>query len=73
MHRMRTTIDLNDELIERAMRLGGFTTKKAAIETALREFVRHADARDALNALRGIGWEGDLDAMRRGDPPPELP
>jgi Arc/MetJ family transcription regulator len=31
---MRTTIDIDERLLRHAMRLGGFDTKKAAVEAA---------------------------------------
>jgi Arc/MetJ family transcription regulator len=33
---MRTNIDIDDELMERAMKVTGQRTKKAAVEAALR-------------------------------------
>ncbi|MGF9692850.1 MULTISPECIES: type II toxin-antitoxin system VapB family antitoxin [unclassified Rhizobium] len=63
---MRTNIDLDDSLIVEAMELGGLPTKKAAVDQALREFVRIRRQLRAVDNLEGIGWEGDLDAMREG-------
>ena len=63
--RMRTNIDIDAELLKQAMKASGLKTKKAVVEHALEEFVREKRARKALQDLRGIGWEGDLDAMRR--------
>jgi len=62
---MRTNIDIDDELLEQAMKASGLKTKKAVVEYALEQFVREKRARKALEDLRGIGWEGDLDAARR--------
>ena len=68
---MRTNIDIDDALMAEAIEIGGFTTKKAAVETALREWVLDAKRRKALDELWGAvpDWEGDLDAMRRGAMP----
>ncbi|WP_430250258.1 type II toxin-antitoxin system VapB family antitoxin [Neorhizobium sp. DAR64860/K0K1] len=63
---MRTNIELDDELIAEAMELGGLPTKKAAVDQALRDFVRIRRQLRAVDNLEGIGWEGDLDAMRDG-------
>jgi Arc/MetJ family transcription regulator len=63
---MRTNIDIDDELIAEAMVVFGLKTKKAAVEEALRRSLREARRRQALKELKGIGWEGDLDAMREG-------
>jgi Arc/MetJ family transcription regulator len=61
---MRITIEIDDELLAEAMRATGRPTKKAAVEEALRTVVRLERQREALRKLGGVGWEGDLDAMR---------
>jgi Arc/MetJ family transcription regulator len=63
---MRTNIDIDDELMAEAMAATGMTTKKAAVEEALRRLVRHHHRRNAVADMAGLGWEGDLDAMREG-------
>jgi Arc/MetJ family transcription regulator len=63
---MRTNIDIDDELMAEAMKATGKKTKKATVEEALREIVRLSRQRQALKDLEGLGWEGDLDEMRRG-------
>ena len=50
----RTNIVLDDELVAQAMLLARVTTKKAAVEAALRAFVRKPDYSGVL-ALRGKG------------------
>lgn len=60
----RTNIDLNDELVEEAMRRYGLATKKDAVDLALKRLVGPPLTRDFLRSLRGVGWEGDLDEMR---------
>lgn len=62
---MRTNIDIDDRLLAEAMKVGGFKTKKAAVEEALRLLARKKAYRDVL-ALRGkIHWSGDPAALRR--------
>lgn len=68
---MRTNIDIDDELLADAIEASGRKTKKGAVEEALRLMVLDYRGRKALESLRGIGWEGDLDEMRT-DPPVEL-
>jgi Arc/MetJ family transcription regulator len=61
----RTTIDIDDELIARVMRIYGLRTKREAVEFALRELVdRRSPHRRALE-LEGSGWDGELDDLRR--------
>jgi Arc/MetJ family transcription regulator len=61
---MRIAIDLDDGLVEQAMTTTGLRTKKATIEEALRRLVCAHDQRQAIHGVRGVGWEGELDAMR---------
>jgi Arc/MetJ family transcription regulator len=63
---MRTNIEIDDELLKEAMAATGQTTKRATVEQALRRVVRLHRQKLALEDLKGIGWEGDLDAMREG-------
>lgn len=63
---MRTNIDLDDALLAEAMAATGLSTKKATVEEALRRLVRHHRQRNAIADMTGLGWEGDLDAMRQG-------
>ena len=60
----RTNIDIDDELAAEVMRRFGLTTKKAAVDLALRRLVGLPLTREFLLALEGIGWEGDLDELR---------
>jgi len=61
---MRTNIDLDDTLLAEAMAITGLSTKKATVEEALRRLIGAAQRRQAIEDMRGMGWEGDLDALR---------
>ncbi|WP_374296147.1 type II toxin-antitoxin system VapB family antitoxin [Sphingomonas sp.] len=61
---MRTNIEIDAGLMAEAMAALGATTKREAVETALRDAVRAKKQLEALKTLRGIGWDGDLDDMR---------
>ena len=63
---MRTTIEINDELIAEAMAATGLITKQATVEEALRRLVHRYRRCNAVDDMAGLGWEGDLDAMREG-------
>lgn len=54
----RTNIVLDDELIAQAMERAGVKTKKAAVEAALRAYVRKPDY-SGLLALAGAGAIAD--------------
>ena len=63
---MRTNIELDDELVAKAMKATGAKTKRAVVDEALRLYVRtHAQAE--FRKLRGkVKWEGDLETSRLG-------
>lgn len=63
---MRTNIDIDDELMAATMKATGQKTKKGAVEAAMRLVTRNARLKQAIENMRGIGWEGDLDEMREG-------
>lgn len=63
---MRTNIEIDDELLKQAMKATGQSTKKATVEEALRQVVKNAELKQVIEDMRGLGWEGDLDAMREG-------
>ena len=63
---MRTNIDIDDELLTEAMAASGLATKKATVEEALRRLVQRHRRRAALADMTGLGWDGDLAAMREG-------
>jgi Arc/MetJ family transcription regulator len=67
---MRTNIVIDDQLIKRAMRVSGATTKREAVQKSLELMVRLAEQERLLRSARGkFRWEGDLDAMRRDRKP----
>ena len=70
---MRTNIDIDDALIAEAMKAMGLTTKKATVEEALRRVVRRRQRLDALADMAGLGWDGDLAAMREARTPDPQP
>ncbi len=60
----RTNIDLDDEAVEAVMRRYHLTTKRDAVNFALRTVAAEPMSLDVALTLRGSGWGGDLDAMR---------
>lgn len=61
---MRTNIEIDDALLKEAMTALGSSTKRAAIDQVLQDFVLRIRRRRAIEKMRGMGWEGDLDQMR---------
>ena len=64
----RTNIEIDDRLIERVMERYEFRTKREAVDRALRALDVEPMTREELLEMQGIGWEGDLDAMREDAP-----
>jgi Arc/MetJ family transcription regulator len=64
----RTNIDLDDKLIAEVMRRFGVSTKKEAVDLALRRLVGEPLTSEFLLGLEGVGWDGDLERLRREKP-----
>jgi Arc/MetJ family transcription regulator len=60
----RTNIDIDDDLIADVMKRHGLKTKREAVDFALRALYVEPMSREEMLEMQGIGWEGDLDAMR---------
>ena len=61
---MRTNVVIDDGLMRRVMKSGGYRTKKKAIEEALKLLLQ-VQSQERLRSLKGrVRWEGDLDQMR---------
>lgn len=61
----RTNIDIDDDLINKAMRLHHLSTKREAVHVALLRLVGSAPMSvDEQLRMRGSGWEGDLKELR---------
>lgn len=55
---MRTNIDIDDDLIEAAMRAGPYKTKKDVVEAGLKLLARQAAYREILKWRGKLKWEG---------------
>lgn len=62
---VRTNVVVDEALVTKVMELYGLKTKRETIDFALRRTAGETD-RTKILQLEGIGWEGDLDEMRRG-------
>jgi Arc/MetJ family transcription regulator len=61
---VRTNIEIDDQLMARAMELTGLRTKRAVVDAALRELVEYRSRQKLREAFGKYRWEGDLDQMR---------
>lgn len=67
----RTNIEIDDALIDRAMRIYRLRSKREAVDLALRKLVGGMSRKEML-AAEGSGWDGDLDEIRSREEIPEL-
>jgi Arc/MetJ family transcription regulator len=65
----RTNIDIDEEACETVMVRYHLRTKRDAVNFALRTLAAEPLSLDEARAMRGSGWEGDLDEMRSGRVP----
>ncbi len=62
---MRTNIVIDDQLMNAAMSLSEFSTKKAVVEAALKLYIQ-LNQQTGLRQYKGkLAWDGDLDSMRQ--------
>ena len=62
---MRTNIVIDDALMEEALAVSGYRTKKETVEEGLKLLIAQKN-QSRIRRLRGkLRWEGDLEAMRR--------
>ena len=61
---MRTNIELDDDLIKKALKISSLKTKKEVVHEALKQYVAVMKRRKMLK-LRGRNtWSGNLSEMR---------
>ena len=56
---MRTNIDIDDDLMSKAMQAGPYQTKKDAVEAGLKLLARQVAYREILKWRGKLKWEGD--------------
>lgn len=62
---MRTTLDLPEELLEKAMQVSNTNTKTKVIILALEELVRKSTIADLKRYKGAVDLEIDLDQLRK--------
>jgi Arc/MetJ family transcription regulator len=62
---VRTNIEIDDELMAKAIELSGLPTKRAVVDAALRALVDRITRRQLKDAFGKYPWEGDLEELRR--------
>jgi Arc/MetJ family transcription regulator len=62
----RTNIILDEELVQDCMEATGIKTRRALVDFALRELLRHERQTMILELKGRVQWEGDLEIWRQG-------
>jgi Arc/MetJ family transcription regulator len=65
----RTNIDIDEDACDEIMRRYHFATKREAVNFALRTVASEPLSLEKARALRGSGWDGDLEEMRASRTP----
>ena len=61
---MRTTIEIDDELMNVALKLSGMKTKRETVELGLKTLVRMKKQEDIRRFRGQLAYDGNLDDMR---------
>jgi Arc/MetJ family transcription regulator len=62
---VRTTLNLDQDVLESAMQYSGGKSKTEIVNEALRDFVRRKRLRELLEFRGKVEWTGDLDQLRK--------
>jgi Arc/MetJ family transcription regulator len=65
--RTNIDIDIDDDLVAGVMRRYGLSTKKDAVDFALRQVSVVPMTTREMHAMRGSGWGSDLEEIRSGE------
>ena len=63
---MRTNIDIDDRLIEKALKISGLPTKRAAVEEGLKLLIRMREQAGVRALFGKIPLDVNLQASRQG-------
>lgn len=62
---MPTNLQIDDNLIQKALRLGGHKTKRAAVTQALVEYIEHLEQERILSMFGTVDYEPDYDYKKQ--------
>ncbi len=64
---MRTNIDIDDDLMQKALKFSDLKTKKEIIHAALDEYVKYQMRLKLLSLQGKVKWSGNLNKMRKNE------
>ena len=62
----RTNVVLDDRLVADCQKMTGLKTRRALIDHALKELLRHERQKKVLELKGTVRWEGNLTRWRKG-------
>jgi Arc/MetJ family transcription regulator len=62
---MATNLQIDDELILKAVRLGGHKTKKAAVSKALIEYIQHLEQEKIISMFGTVEYDTEYDYKKQ--------
>ena len=62
---MATNLQLDDDLIQKAVKLGGHKTKKAAVSKALIEYIQNLEQEKILSVFGTIDYDPEYDYKKQ--------
>ena len=61
---MATNLDIDPDLVQRALEVSGERTKKAAVTKALQEFIARRKQKRLLDLMGKLEWDDSFDYKR---------
>ena len=62
---MATNLQIDDRLIQKAVKLGGHKTKKAAVSQALIEYIQHLEQEKIISMFGTVDYDPDYDYKKQ--------
>jgi Arc/MetJ family transcription regulator len=62
---MATNLQIDDRLIEKALKLGGHATKKAAVTQALKEYIQQLEQSKMLSLFGSVDFDPKYDYKKQ--------
>lgn len=66
---MATNLQIDDRLIQKAVKLGGHKTKKAAVTQALIEYIQQLEQGKIISLFGTVDYESDYDYKKQRQRP----
>ena len=58
---MASNLAINDNLLNNAFKIGGYSSKKETVNTALQEFIQRRKSEELINLFGTVEYDADYD------------